>query len=76
MTVNNTFYSTVIHHHRKKSGLTQKQLADLAGVGKTVVFDLEKGKKTVQLDTFLKVLHALNISVQLRSPLIDDEVTV
>lgn len=71
-----TDYPTLIHQHRKKSGLTQKQLADLAGVGKTAVFDLEKGKETVQLNTFLKVLHALNISVQLSSPLIDDEVSI
>ncbi len=36
--------------HRKKSGLKQKGLAQLAGVGKIVVFDIEKGKETVQLD--------------------------
>ena len=41
--------------HRKKSGLTQKQLADIAGVGKTVVFDVEKGKRTVQLSTLLNI---------------------
>jgi transcriptional regulator with XRE-family HTH domain len=35
----------IIRFHRKKSGLTQKALADIAGVGKTVVFDIENGKK-------------------------------
>ncbi len=43
--------SFVIRQHRKIAGLSQLQLAELAGVGKTVVFDLEKGKETVQLDT-------------------------
>jgi HTH-type transcriptional regulator / antitoxin HipB len=41
----------IIIFHRKKSKLTQRQLADLAGVGKTVVFDIEKGKETVQLNS-------------------------
>ena len=55
--------------HRKKSKLTQKQLADLAGVGKTVVFDIEKGKETVQLNSLLKVLSILNIKLKMISPL-------
>lgn len=59
----------IILFHRKQSGLTQKQLAELAGVGKTAVFDIEKGKKTVQLDTLLKVLETLNIKIQLETPL-------
>jgi y4mF family transcriptional regulator len=55
--------------HRKKAGLTQKQLADLAGVGKTVVFDIEKGKASIRFDTLMKVLDALNIQISLDSPL-------
>jgi len=55
--------------HRKKSKLTQKELADLAGVGKTVVFDIEKGKETVQLNSLLKVLSVLNIKLKMISPL-------
>lgn len=66
----------IIHFHRKKSGLTQAALANLAGVGKTVVFDLEKGKETVRLTTLFKVLHVLNIHMYFQSPLmhlVDDE---
>jgi HTH-type transcriptional regulator/antitoxin HipB len=33
---------------RKKVGLSQAELARLAGVGKTVVFDIEKGKTTIR----------------------------
>ena len=55
--------------HRKKSKLTQKKLADLAGVGKTVVFDIEKGKETVQLNSLLKVLSVLNIKLEMKSSL-------
>ena len=61
----------LIHCHRKKSNLTQKQLADLAGVGKTAVFDIEHGKKSVQFDTLQKVCNVLNISIKLDSPVMD-----
>ncbi|MCS6244719.1 MAG: helix-turn-helix transcriptional regulator [Opitutus sp.] len=56
--------------HRKKAELTQPQLAKLAGVGKTVVWDLEHGKESVQWDTLQKILHVLNITVEWRSPLL------
>jgi len=55
---------------RKQSGLTQKQLANLAGIGKTVVFDIEKGKETVQLNSLLKIFSALNIELKLFNPII------
>ena len=60
--------ATVIKKHRKEAGLSQLQLAEMAGVGKTVVFDLEKGKETIQLDTLRKIMAVLNIKVQLTSP--------
>ncbi len=62
--------SKIVVFHRKKSGLTQKQLADIAGVGKTAVFDVEKGKETVRLNTLLKILSALNIKLKLHGPLV------
>lgn len=53
----------MISQRRKQSGLTQKQLAEFAGVGKTVVFDIEHGKKSIQFNTLLKVLQVLNIAI-------------
>jgi y4mF family transcriptional regulator len=61
--------SRFIRFHRKQSHLSQSELAELAGVGKTAVYDIEKGKMTVQLDTLIKVLRALNISMVFQSPL-------
>ena len=62
---------SIVRFHRKKSGLSQADLAKTAGVGKTVVFDIEKGKQTVRLSTLEKVFHALNIKVTFESPLMD-----
>ena len=59
----------VIALHRKASGLSRVGLADLAGVGKTALFDIEHGKTTVRFDTLRRVLDALNITLRLESPL-------
>ncbi|MCK4798809.1 MAG: helix-turn-helix transcriptional regulator [Spirochaetes bacterium] len=59
----------IIRFHRKKSGLSQLELANMAGVGKTVVFDMEKGKETVKLSTIKKILDVLNITISFNSQL-------
>lgn len=64
-----TLLSKIIHYHRKRSGLSRIALANLAGVGKTSIYDIEHGKETVQLATVQKICKALNISVSFESPL-------
>ena len=64
----------MVRQHRKKSQLSQIELAQLAGVGKSVIYELEHGKATVRLDSVLKVLNALNISVHLSSPMVGEQV--
>jgi HTH-type transcriptional regulator/antitoxin HipB len=63
--------SDVVKAHRKRANLTQAGLAKLAGVGKTVIWDLENGKESVQWDTLQKIFRILNITVAWRSPLLD-----
>jgi len=58
----------LIRFYRKQNRLTQHQLADLAGVGKTVIYDIEKGKETVQFDTLKKILDVLNIKLIFETP--------
>jgi HTH-type transcriptional regulator / antitoxin HipB len=64
--------NNLIKFHRKKCGLSQKELADLAGVGKTVVFDIEKGKTSIQWATLQKILTVLNIKIKFESPLLSN----
>ena len=61
----------IVRFHRKQSGLSRKQLADMAGVGKTVIFDIEHGKETIRFSTLKKVLTALNIKISFESPLME-----
>jgi y4mF family transcriptional regulator len=65
--------ASIIKFHRKAANLTQLQLAELAGVGKTVVYDIEKGKDTVKIHTLRKILKVLNIEMQFTSPLLDNQ---
>jgi len=62
----------VIRMHRKAAKLSRVQLAEIAGVGKTVIYDIEKGKETIQLDTLRKILRVLNIKIVLTSPLMEN----
>ena len=54
-----------IKEARDALGLTQKQLADRAGIGKTAMFDLEHGNPGVRLNTLLAVLSELEMDLHL-----------
>jgi transcriptional regulator with XRE-family HTH domain len=64
--------AAAVRRHRREAGLSREALSEISGTGKTAVYDLEHGKKTIRLDTVLKILGALNISLELRSPLITE----
>jgi HTH-type transcriptional regulator/antitoxin HipB len=61
----------IVRNHRRISKLNRIELATLAGVGKTAVFDIEHGKESVRFDTLKKVLHALNIQISFDSPVLE-----
>ncbi|WP_166965163.1 helix-turn-helix domain-containing protein [Yeosuana marina] len=67
--MNDLDLGALIKVHRKEAGLTQLELANLAGIGKTTVFDIEKNKETVRWSNLLAVLEVLNIKVEFKSPL-------
>ena len=66
-----TQLSEIVIAHRRLSGLSQAGLAKLAGVGKTVVFDLEHGKLSIRYDTLAKILAVLNITIAFDSPIME-----
>ncbi len=59
----------IVKYHRKISGLSRVDCARLAGIGKTVIYDIEHGKDTIQFKTLHKLFKVLNIRVELASPL-------
>jgi transcriptional regulator with XRE-family HTH domain len=61
----------IVRLHRKQGGLSRIELAEIAGVGKTLIYDIEHGKETVKFSGLKKVLDALNIKITLQSPLME-----
>jgi y4mF family transcriptional regulator len=52
-----------VRSERKRQGMTQQQLATKSGVGLNFVYQLEKNKPSVQLDSLNQVLRALGYTV-------------
>tara|TARA_R110000868_G_scaffold160854_4_gene390643 strand:- start:1337 stop:1597 length:261 start_codon:yes stop_codon:yes gene_type:complete len=61
--------SKIIIFHRKQSGLNRAELSHLSNVSKTVIYDIEHGKKTVRFENIVKILNVLNIKIKFTSPL-------
>ena len=61
----------LIIEYRKKSHLSQSDLAIFAGVSRTAVQRLEQGNLSIQMDNLLKILKVLNIQLYLQGPLND-----
>ena len=51
-----------LYTHRKKTGLTQSELAELAGVSDRTYADIERGSTTMRIDTLVKICGALHIT--------------
>ena len=56
-------FGEAIRRFRKLRGLTQQQLADLAGCSIMYVSQLERGKETAELGRALKILDALDVDI-------------
>jgi transcriptional regulator with XRE-family HTH domain len=55
-----------IRHRRKQQGLAQQQLADAAGLNRTYLSELERGKATEQNARLFRVLRRLGLEVVVR----------
>ena len=62
----------LIAFHRKKAGLTQVGLAELAGVSRSVIQDLEAGKGRTVWMHVEAILTVLNVELQPAGPLVDE----
>ncbi|MET3141418.1 UNVERIFIED_ORG: y4mF family transcriptional regulator [Arthrobacter sp. UYEF10] len=54
-----------VRFRRGQLGLTQRDLADMAGVSERFVRFVEQGKPSVQLDSLTAVLESLGLELQL-----------
>jgi len=56
---------SAIRHYRQEADLTQKELAARAGLNRTYLSDLERGKETEQVRRILRVLRQLGVRMTL-----------
>lgn len=55
-----------IRRYREEAGLTQAQLAEMAGLNRTYLSDLEQGKETEQMRRILRILKLLGVRATLQ----------
>ena len=62
---------SLITFHRKKAGLTQIELAELAEVSRFVVQDIEAGTGRTTWKHLESVFNTLNLKLEPKGPLVD-----
>lgn len=55
-----------IRHYREEAGLTQERLAEMAGLNRTYLSDLEQGRQTEQTRRILRILKLLGVRATLQ----------
>ena len=63
---------TLVAFHRRKAGLTQVELAQLAGVSRFIVQELEAGKGRTTWKHVEAVLQTLNLRLEPSGPLVEE----
>ncbi|MGH3197626.1 MAG: helix-turn-helix domain-containing protein [Streptosporangiaceae bacterium] len=54
-----------IRHYREQAGISQAELAERAGLNRTYLSDLERGKETEQVKRIFRVLRQLGVRMTL-----------
>lgn len=55
-----------IRKHRKLQGVTQQQLAALAGVSPRLVSELERGKTTTEIGRAFRVVLSIGLTIDIK----------
>ena len=63
----------IIMERRKRLGVNQQTLADLAGVGLNTLVAIERGEGNPQLNTLLTILDTLGLQMDIKLKTLDYE---
>jgi transcriptional regulator with XRE-family HTH domain len=53
-----------IRAERRKQGLTQEKLAELADISESFMGHIERGGRTLSIETLAKISNSLNVSIE------------
>jgi DNA-binding XRE family transcriptional regulator len=56
-------FGDYLRDYRKDNDITQEYLADICGVSKNIIVNIEKGRESVTLQNFLKVTNNIGVKV-------------
>ncbi len=56
-------YGKKVREIRKSNGVSQESLAELAGLDRTYISDIENGKRNVSIETIFKIAGGLETTV-------------
>lgn len=60
-----TEFGSVIRELRLERQISQEALADICGLHRTYVSDIELGKRNISLENIEKIANALGVSIEL-----------
>ncbi len=63
MELDKKYIAQIIQNARRKAGLKQSELAEKIGISEKHLSKIETGRNYPALDTFLKILNVLNLSL-------------
>ena len=63
----------IIKERRKRLGVNQQTLADLAGVGLNTLVAIERGEGNPQLNTLMTILDTLGLQMDIKLKTLDHE---
>lgn len=66
------YYGEILRDRRKAMKLTQQELADRVGTQRSYIARVEKGTTDIQLSSFLRILSALNVRLELKSETVEE----
>lgn len=55
-------FNTFLRKELEKRGLSQQELADMAGISRTAVWNVVQNKNSVRLTTALRIIDVLGLS--------------
>jgi len=56
-------FGLAIKEYRQRNGLSQEELAELSGLHRTYISDVERGERNVSLENIEKIAVALHIKL-------------
>ena len=59
-------YGVILRDRRKELKMTQQQLANKVGTQRSYIARVERGQTDIQMSSFMRILSALNIGLELR----------